>query len=175
LLKTVLGGWQLNGIYSFRSGLPQTVCLDHDVVGLAAGTDICERPNAVSNPNLSGDQRSAAEYFDVAAFQLQAPGTFGNSGRNNVRGPGINNFDLSLFKDFTLPHIKGLGGTESPRLQFRTEFFNAFNHTQFASIDTTFVPNQDVLGSGVSSSAPFGSVSGARDPRQIQFALKLIF
>ena len=174
-LKTGLGGWQLNGIYSLRSGLPQTVCLDHDVVGLASGTDICERPDVVSNPNLSSNQRSAAEYFNIASFQLQAPGTFGNSGRNNVRGPGIDNVDLSLFKDFSLPHIKGLGGTESPRLQFRTEFFNAFNHTQFASINTTFVPNQDVAGSPASSSSPFGSVSAARDPRQIQFALKLLF
>jgi hypothetical protein len=114
-------------------------------------------------------------FFDVNAFQLQAPGTFGNSGRNNVRGPGSNNFDLSLFKSFTLPHIKGLGGTESPRLQFRTEFFNAFNHTQFGSIDTTFVPAEDVRGSGISSSAPFGSVNGVRGPREIQFALKLLF
>jgi hypothetical protein len=174
-LKNGLGGWQLNGIYSLRSGLPQTVCLDHDVVGLASGTDICERPDVISNPNLSSGQRSVTEYFDIAAFQLQAPGTFGNSGRNNIRGPGINNFDLSLFKDFALPHIKGLGGTESPRLQFRTEFFNAFNHTQFNGIDTTFVPIQDAGGSGVSPSSPFGSVSGARDPREIQFALKLLF
>jgi outer membrane receptor protein involved in Fe transport len=174
-LKAGLGGWQLNGIYSFRSGLPQTICLDHDVVGLASGTDVCERPDVILNPNIDSSQRTAAEYFNIGAFQLQAPGTFGNSGRNNVRGPGINNFDLSLFKDFVLPHIKGLGGTENPRLQFRTEFFNAFNHTQFASINTTFVPNQDVAGSPVSPTSPFGSVSGARDPREIQFALKLIF
>jgi hypothetical protein len=174
-LKNGLGGWQLNGIYSLRSGLPQTACLDHDVVGLASGTDICERPDVISNPNLPAGQRTPTEYFNIAAFQLQAPGTFGNSGRDNIRGPGIDNFDLSLFKDFALPHIKGLGGSEAPRLQFRTEFFNAFNHTQFASINTTFVPVQDVLGSPVSSSSPFGSVSGARDPRQIQFALKLLF
>ncbi len=175
LLKNGLGGWQLNGIYSLHSGLPQTVCLDHDVVGLASGGSICERPDIISNPNLSRGQRSVTEFFDINAFQLQAPGTFGNSGRNNVREPGLNNFDLSLFKDFSLPHIKGLGGTESPRLQFRTEFFNAFNHTQFSSIDTTFVPAQDVAGSGISPSDPFGSVSSARPPREIQFALKLIF
>jgi len=171
-LKGGLGGWQLNGIYSLRSGLPQTVCIDQDIVGLATG-NICERPDAISNPNLSASQRTATEYFDIAAFQLQAPGTFGNSGRDNVRGPGINNFDLSLFKDFSLPHIKGLGGSESPQLQFRTEFFNAFNHTQFASINTSFVPVQNVAGS--LSSSPFGTVSGARDPREIQFALKLLF
>jgi hypothetical protein len=72
-----------------------------------------------------------------------------------------------------MPHIKGLGGTESPQLQFRTEFFNTLNHTQFASINTTFTPVQDVLGSP--SSSPFGSVSSARPPREIQFALKLLF
>ncbi len=172
-LKGGFGGWQLNGIYSLRSGLPQTVCLDEDIVGLGNGTSICERPDVISNPNFSASQRSVDQYFNVNAFVLQAPGTFGNSGRDNVRGPGINNFDLSLFKDFSLPHIKGIGGGEPPRLQFRTEFFNALNHTQFGSINTTFIPIQNTAGS--LSTSPFGSVSGARDPREIQFALKLLF
>jgi hypothetical protein len=68
-----------------------------------------------------------------------------------------------------------MGGTESPRLQFRSEFFNAINHTQFASINTTFVPLNVATGSIADPSSPFGSVSSARNPRQIQFALKLIF
>ncbi len=175
LLKTSLGGWQLNGIYSLRSGLPNTVCLDHDVVGLASGTSICERVNVISPPNMSADQRSTLAYFNTSAFVLQAPGTFGNSARDNVRGPGIDNVDFSLFKDFTLPHMKGFGGTENPRLQFRAEFFNALNHTQFASINTTFVPDQDAAGSKASAGSPFGSVSAARPPREIQFALKFLF
>jgi outer membrane receptor protein involved in Fe transport len=174
LLKSGLGGWELNGIYSLQSGLPQTVCIDRDVVGLATGGAVCERPNIVSNPN-SISQQTAAEYFNANAFVLQTPGSFGNSGRDNVRGPGVDNIDLSLFKDFALPHIKGLGGTESPRLQFRSEFFNAINHTQFASINTSFVPLNVAAGSIADPSSPFGSVSAARTPRQIQFALKLIF
>ncbi len=85
--------------------------------------------------------------------------SYGDSGRNSVRGPGINNFDLSLFKTFKL--------NERGQLQFRTEFFNAFNHTQF-------------LISGNSSTVIgfrgfFGQVTQARDPRIIQFALKLSF
>lgn len=172
-LKGAFGGWQLNGIYTVRSGLPQTVCLDEDIVGLGTGTNVCERPDVVSNPNLSRGQQTATEFFNTSSFVLQDPGTFGNSGRNNVRGPGIDNVDLSLFKNFALPHIKGLGGGEGPRLQFRTEFFNAFNHTQFASINTTFVPAENVAGS--LSTSPFGSVSAARTPRQIQFALKFLF
>jgi hypothetical protein len=154
--------------------LPQTVCIDQDVVGLASGGAVCERPDVVSNPN-NISQQTAAEYFNVNAFVLQNPGTFGNSGRNNVRGPGVNNVDLSLFKDFALPHIKGIGGSESPRLQFRAEFFNAINHTQFASINTSFVPLNVATGSNADPSSPFGSVSSTRSPRQVQFALKLIF
>ncbi len=173
-LKSGLGGWQVNSIYSLQSGLPHTVCIDRDVVGLATGGSICERPNVVSNPNSIG-QQTAAQYFNTSAFTLQDPGTFGNSARNNVRGPGVNNVDLSLFKDFALPHIKGLGGSESSRLQFRAEFFNALNHTQFASINTTFVPLSVAGGSIADPSSPFGTVGSARTPREIQFAMKLIF
>ncbi len=173
LLKNGLGGWELNGIYSAYSGLPQNVCLDHDVVGLASGGTICERVNVASNPNLNRDQRSVSAYFDTNAFELQAPGTYGNAGRNLVRGPGLNNFDLSLFKNFQLAKATSDTG---PRLQFRAEFFNAFNHTQFASINTTFVPTQDVAGAKADTvNSPFGSVSSARPSREIQFALKLIF
>jgi hypothetical protein len=172
-VRSVLGGWQLNGMYSARSGLPQQVCLDRDVVGLASGTDICERPDVVSNPNISSSQRTFTQYFNTSAFVLQAPGTFGNAGTNIVRGPGLNNVDLSLFKNFVLP-VKHVGGPEGMRLQFRAEFFNAFNHTQWGSIDTTFVPDTVTAGSG-STNSSFGSISGARDPREIQFALKLLF
>jgi outer membrane receptor protein involved in Fe transport len=172
-LRSALGGWQLNGMYSARTGLPQQVCLDRDVVGLASGTTICERPNVLSNPNLSRGQRTVTEYFNTSAFVLQTPGTFGNAGNNIVRGPGLNNTDLSLFKNFVLP-VKHVGGGEGMRLQFRAEFFNAFNHTQWATINTTFVPDTVTAGSG-STNSSFGSVSGARAPREIQFALKLLF
>jgi hypothetical protein len=170
-LKNGLGGWELNGIYSAYSGLPQNVCIDHDVVGLASGGTVCERVNVVSNPNLSRDQRTVSAYFDTNAFSLQAPGTFGNAGRNLVRGPGLNNLDLSLFKNFLLT-----GSDSGPRLQFRAEFFNAINHTQFGSIDTTFVPTQDAAGAKAdTANSPFGTVGSARASREIQFALKLIF
>lgn len=92
--------------------------------------------------------------YDCASTPLF---TFGNSGRNSLRGPGINNIDLSLFKHFKI--------RERTDLEFRTEFLNALNHTQF-------------LLSGNSSSAAgftdtFGQITQARDPRIIQFALKL--
>lgn len=171
--RQALGGWEVVGIYTARSGLPQTVCIDHDVVGLTDGGVVCQRPDVIAAPNLDKGKRTILNYFNTAAFVLQAPGTFGNSARNNVRGPGINNFDFSLFKNFALPRFTGAG--EGPKLQLRGEFFNVFNHTQFSGINTTFVPAQDVPGSPVSPSSPFGSVTGARAPREIQLALKLIF
>ena len=127
----------------------------------------------IGAPNLDSGKRTILSFFNTGAFALQAPGTFGNSARNNVRGPGINNFDFSLFKNFALPRFIGKNG-EGPKLQFRGEFFNVFNHTQFSGINTTFVPAQDVAGSPVSQSSPFGSVTGVRAAR-IQLALKLIF
>jgi outer membrane receptor protein involved in Fe transport len=175
LLKGSLGGWEVAGIYVARSGLPQTVCIDHDVVGLADGGQVCQRPNVIAAPNLDRSKQTVAEYFNTNAFTLQAPGTFGNSARNNVRGPGLNNWDFSVFKNFDLPHFFGNSTDEAPRLQFRGEMFNVLNHTQFSSINTTFVPASDVAGSPASSSAPFGAVTGARAPREIQLALKLIF
>lgn len=170
--KGVLGGWDLVGIYSVHSGLPQTVCIDHDVVGLSNGGAVCQRPDVIAQPNLDRGQRTILRYFNTDAFVLQAPGTFGNSARNNIRGPGVNNWDFSVFKNFTLP---GHSGDQSPKLQFRGEFFNLFNHTQFGGVNTDFVPAQDVAGSPTAPSTPFGSVTGARAPREIQLALKLIF
>ena len=106
-------------------------------------------------------------YFDPSSFDCLSVAdggtiplfTFGNSGRNIIRGPGINNVDLSVFKHFKFG--------EQRELEFRSEFFNAFNHTQFVI-------------SGNSSTAfgftdKFGQVTQARDPRIIQFALKLSF
>jgi len=172
--REALGGWQLVEIYTARSGLPQNICIDHDVVGLNDGGIICQRPDVIAAPNLDSGKRSIFQYLNTAAFVLQAPGTFGNSARNNVRGPGINNWDFSVFKDFTLPRFTG-GSGEGPKLQFRAEFFNFLNHTQFSSINTDFVPTQDVAGSPASPSSPFGSVTGVCAPREIQLALKLVF
>jgi hypothetical protein len=85
--------------------------------------------------------------------------SFGNSGRNSLRGPGINNFDLSLLKSFKVGERVGM--------QFRTEFFNAFNHTQF------FISGNSDSAFGFTST--FGQATQTRDPRIIQFALKASF
>jgi len=151
------------------------MCLDHDVVGLSDGGTVCQRPDLVANPNLDRSKQTIAEYFNTNAFVLQAPGTFGNAARNVVRGPGINNLDFSVFKNFVLPHFLGHSGDEGPRLQFRGELFNVLNHTQFSGLNTTFVPTSDVQGAVASPSSGFGTVTSAYAPREIQVALKLVF
>ena len=109
-------------------------------------------------PSASLDPRGPNHYaFDPASFAQPAQlGVIGNSPRTVCCGPGINNFDLALLKDTPV--------SERALLQFRAEFFNLFNHTQFVNPD-----------GNISDGATFGTVVRARDPRLIQFALKLVF
>ncbi|MBI2686965.1 MAG: TonB-dependent receptor [Acidobacteria bacterium] len=149
----ILGGWQANVIGSFQRGFPLNI-VAADTSGAGAFTVL--RANRIAGGNLPRDQRTIERYFDTAAFLAPRPGTFGSSGRNPIIGPGINNFSLSALKNVPL--------RERIALQFRAEFFNAFNHAQF------FAP-----GASVSTPASFGRISSARSPRNIQFGLKLNF
>ncbi|MBZ5542872.1 MAG: carboxypeptidase regulatory-like domain-containing protein [Acidobacteriia bacterium] len=174
--KAMLGGWELTGITSFRSGLPTDVCIDHAVDGTLG--EHCERPNLIAPANLPKGQRTLSHYFNTDAFVLQDPGTFGNAARNLIRGPGINCWDFSIFKNFDIPWFgrrSGWAAGESATLQFRGEFFNGWNHTQFSGLDTTFIPLADQAGSSVDPGSSFGTITGARTPREIQFGLRLIF
>lgn len=176
--KNAFGGWQIVGITTFRSGLPQNICMDADIAGTGDGQGVyeCQRPDQVASANFSSGKRSIGQYFNTAAFVQPQLGTFGNATRNVVRGPGVNNWDISIFKEITVPwfgrHNASLAD-ENATLQFRTELFNAWNHTQFNGLNTVFQTQGEGLPSG--SSSGFGQVTGARDPRIIQFALKLLF
>jgi outer membrane receptor protein involved in Fe transport len=178
--KNAFGGWQIVGISTFRSGLPQNICLDSDIAGTGDGQGVyeCQRPDQVANPNFSSGKRTIGQYFNTAAFVQPQLGSFGNATRNAVRGPGVNNWDISIFKEFTVPWFGRHSGSladENATLQFRTEFFNAWNHTQFSSINTVFQTLPANAGGPSGTSGGFGQVSSARDPRIIQFALKLLF
>jgi len=172
ITKQALYGWRVVGISTWRSGVPLTVCLPTDVAGTGtgAGSYECQRPDVVGDPNLPKSQRTLGEYFNINAFVSPALGTFGDASRNDVRGPGINNWDLSVFKDFEIPwfgkHSNWAAG-ETAKLEFRSEFFNAFNHAQYILGSAGQTLNFGVAG--------FGQVTQARDPREIQLALKLIF
>jgi hypothetical protein len=147
----ILGGWQFNGILTLRSGQPFTVVMSSDVANVGGTT----WANAVGNPN-EGAPRTIYQWFNKAAFVSPAQYTFGNEGRDMVVGPPVNNVDLSLFKVFTV--------TEHESFQFRAEFFNALNHSQFALPAATL---------GVPT---FGQISSTLHPaRQIQLSLKFLF
>jgi hypothetical protein len=125
--------------------------LSGDNAGIGGGH---YRPDLTKDPNLDKGSRTRELYFDPTAFAQPARGKFGNSGRNVVRGGGSNNWDVSLFKSFPL-------GWEGGRFEFRTEMYNAFNHTQWNGWRTTY------------GSTGFGSATSARDARSIQMGVKL--
>lgn len=149
----ILTGWTVTGLGSFQSGAPFTVILPIDNANI--GTGPAQRPNLLRDPNANAPH-IAERWFDTAAFQMPAQFTFGSAGRNVVFGAGESNVDVSLMKDTALK--------EARRLQFRAEVFNLFNHTNFADAPgrTAFTP-------------AFGRYTAAENPRQIQFALKLLF
>ena len=157
-VSTVLTGWETHGIITLQSGRPFTVALLSDIDNSGTGRSILgfganDRPNVAGNPEISNP--SPDRWFNTAAFAFPAPGTFGNAGRNILDGPGFQNVNASLMKNTRL--------TESVNLQFRAEVFNLFNHPNFNLPD-------NFLGSPT-----FGRISSARDPRHIQFGLKLLF
>ena len=112
-------------------------------------------PDLVGNPKLPGSQRSIDRWFNTEAFVVPAPFTFGNSGRNIVDGPKLNEFEASIAKSFFFK--------ERYRLQFRGEFFNAFNHPAFG------FPNRTV------TSLRYGTIRSGGAGREIQLGLKFIF
>jgi hypothetical protein len=161
-LKGVSGlaftGWQVNGSVIWQTGLPFTVTDQQAVSGIIGGGG--ERPNRlrddirVSDPTVG----VAGQFLDPAAFKLPDAFTLGNATRNVGYGPNQSVINASLFKTFKL--------TEKFNLQFRTEAFNLPNHPVFGNPNTAF------------GNANFGKITttaGTYTPRQIQFALKLLF
>jgi hypothetical protein len=155
---TLLNGWETYGIVTLQTGRPFTVALLSEIDNSGTGRSILgfganDRPNLVGNPELSDP--TTLQWFNTAAFAFPPPGTFGNAGRNILDGPGFQNVNASLLKNTRI--------TERVNLQFRAEAFNLFNHPNFNLPD-------NFLGSPT-----FGRITSARDPRHIQFGLKLLF
>ena len=163
-LDAILGGWEINTINSANSGLPLNVSYTPssalDATGrLAEYRGVAtQRPNLVGDPTRPGGVSMIDQYWNKAAFAMPtADKPFGNLGRNALRGPNFWQWDLGLNKRFQIPAREGMA------LQFRSEFFNFLNHTNFGS------PTGDI------TSAAFGTIRSTLPPRQIQFALKLMF
>jgi hypothetical protein len=152
----LLGGWQLTGISTVQSGLALTATLAGSSV-LNIGGERRTRPNLVGNPVLPESQRTLSRYFNTDAFVAFSPGqqAFGNAGVGIMRGPGYVNSDFTLAKSFPMGDRRSV--------QFRTEFFNAFNHANFGP------PNLQRESSG------FGQILTAASARIVQFGLKFYF
>lgn len=151
-VRYTLGGWQLSGVTMFETGTPITPTIGNDILGLGG--------NATARPNVSGTvtmPHSVDSWFSPSSFSQPAFGSFGNLGRGAIFGPGRGNWDMSLFKEFLFAKREG------PRVQFRFETFNTFNHTQFNGIALNY------------NDANFGKVQSAFDPRIIQLGLKFLF
>ena len=160
----VLNGWQVSGITSFVSGAPQGVSLATVTAFDFTGTPSQgARPLVIADPVLSKGERTFSRAFNTEAFARPAQGSYGNAANSVFRGPGINNWDISILKDFRV--------SETTKLQFRAEMYNAFNHTQFSAVDTT--ARFDNAGKQVNGQ--FGQYTSALDPRQVQLALRFYF
>jgi len=153
LVDAFLGGWQISGIQTLQSGRPFTPGLI--VAQSNTGSSSTDRPDRISSGVLPSSQRTVDHWFDTKAFVLPAMFTFGNSGHNILYGPGTNNLDLSLAKNFKLG--------EAREMQFRGEFFNFFNHANFD------LPNANF------GTPDFGKIFIAGTSRQVQLGLKFKF
>ena len=159
VLSQVAGGWSLSGIYTFQSGFPYNVFDGNDPCLRAGGYTATCRPNLVGDPALPSSERSATRWFNTAAFQKTAPGEFGTTPRNAIRGPSLRNVDLSISKRLTIDAVR-----KGMNVELRIDAFNAFNSVNFG------VPQLNI------ASSAFGRIgSTATDAREFQFGVKLNF
>jgi hypothetical protein len=164
VLKAVLHNWQFSGIASFVSGAPTGVGLSTvNAVDFAGTASQGARVVVTGNPVLPNGERTFSQHFRTDVFQMPARGTVGNAAPTQFRGPGINNWDMALFKDFPI--------REQMSIQLRVEAYNAFNHTQFSAVDAT--ARFDAEGRQVNTR--FGEYTASRSPRIMQFALRFYF
>jgi hypothetical protein len=145
----VLGGWQINGLLTVQSGLPFSPVLQTSTTNTGTGS----RPDIISPVTYPG---TLQQWFTVSSYGIPAAYTYGNAGRDTLRGPGRTNLDFSLFKDFRI--------REQTRFEFRFEAFNVFNHPQFG------LPNPNI---GNAQAGTITSIVG--NPRQLQLSLRFQF
>ncbi len=162
VFDAIVGGWELNSINTANTGTPIDVSYSPSTANDVTGLTNDYRGEMILRPNVSGSSISQSKgamvnnYFAGYTFTTPPAGSpFGNAGRNSFRAPGLEQWDLAADKNF---HI-----WERTSLQFRSEFFNVLNHTNFG------------LPTAVSTSSAFGTIRTTYPARQIQFALKLLF
>ncbi len=165
-----LTGWEIGGVFEASTGVPFTPGFGGDALGVKSTDPNIDVPNLVSGPGCGSlvNPRNPNHYIKTQCFAVPNPITLrGNLGRNTIIGPGLVNFDFSLFKN---NHIKRISDTFNA--QFRAEFFNVLNHANFAPP----LDNRNIFDSAGSPIGNAGLITSTQTPsRQIQFALKLIW
>jgi hypothetical protein len=189
-VDALIGGWQINGISSFSSGTLFNVVAANSIPNVGSGS--AERANLVGDPHSGTCPNGAAAgtlqcWFNIAAFAIPSTGTYGNFGRNVLRGDGRANVDFSIFRSFPI--------TESKRLEFRAEAFNLTNSPIWGNPNANFSnltcvvtkdgsnvapcsPDSNSKGRAPTPTSLFGTVNSTAtgySPRQIQFALKFYY
>ena len=162
----VVGGWQVTAITTFQAGFPFDVFADDKWRLL---TTFTQRANLVPGCRPGGGNgfhKSITEWFNTSCFTQPLAGQFGNSSRDMIRGPGINNWDMGVGKDFRL--------AERFSFQFRAEAFNIFNHAQYGVDPLTNTTIGAAVDQNVNDGV-FGRVTAARPGRIIQLGGKFIF
>ena len=163
ILSTVLGHWNVSGTTTFASGAPTGVSFSTvsgaDLIGGGDG----QRIDISGNAQLGYGTRNGNQFFNTGVFSVPPLGYIGNAPRDVFRGPGQNQWDLATFKNFVI--------REKTTLQLRGEFYNAFNHVQWSTINTAAKFNA----TGQQTNALFGEATADRGPRVIQLALRIGF
>jgi hypothetical protein len=165
-MKSALGGWQISGATFLRSGTPFSITRTDDIAGVGEGSngqpvDVVGDINANSNGKFSGGVVNGVAtdqnfVFNPAAFASPKAGTFGNETRNLLRNPGDMQWDIALFKNFSLGGVR--------KVQFRTEIFNFLNHPNLSGPE------------GNPNNANFGrSIGKDGNRRDVQLALRFLF
>ena len=178
-LKTAVGGWQLSGVITAESGPPENLSINgENVDSIFTGGDVNNRPNltgAISYPKtpvVSKGVVNGVQWVNAASFSMPAPGTWGNLGFDGIRGPGRDNWNLSLFKNFVINEARGSA------FQFRAESFNTWNHTQLGGSGQNGGFSNNYAGcvpGAAGCTSNFGQITSAFDPRVFQLGAKLIF
>lgn len=161
-LGWVFDNWQFAGVAMFQTGQPRSVGIDlqgRDTTGGGDGV----RVDVVGPIALAKSERTFERWINTDGVRMPAFGSPGNASRVLFYGPGINNFDLTFFKNFPI--------REQTTLQLRWEMYNAFNHTQFSNLNSTARFNAQ----GQQINPQFGQLTSARDPRLMQVSLRFRF
>lgn len=180
LVQLTAGGWEFSGVTQFWGGSP---CLANnsptgDSCDLISSGNLGNggfghiRPDYIGGTILTPHHHDVPagqfpQWYNPAVFASPANGSFGNFHRNTIYGPGVDNWNMSLFKNFLF--------TENMRFQLRFEAYNVFNHTQWGTINNNLsAPTAGTPFSGANAGAS-GQITSARDPRQLQLGGKFYF